>query len=134
MAEAPDSAPQDAVEATGKNVDEAVSRALEQLGLRREQVEISVVSEGRSGILGVGAQPARVLVTPRPSAPAAQPEPPRARTERAEPAAPTLAPSVAGLDESFVNQGVGVPRPGMDLDLTTESAVDVLETLLQLLG
>ncbi|MHB8574603.1 MAG: Jag N-terminal domain-containing protein, partial [Dehalococcoidia bacterium] len=52
------------LEATGKNVDEALGKALTQLGLRRDQVEVSVLTEGRAGILGVGAQPARVLVTP----------------------------------------------------------------------
>lgn len=43
-----------------------MSKALQRLGLGRSQVDVEVVSEGRSGILGVGAQPARVIVTPRP--------------------------------------------------------------------
>src|SRR5207253_1027939 len=64
-----------------------------------------------------------------------QQPPPPSRTERAEPVAEPP-PSVAGLDERFVNEGVGVPSPSMalDLDLTAESAEDVLETLLQLMG
>src|SRR4030042_791416 len=37
------------VEASGKTVDEAVARALQQLGLDRSQVEVEVVSEGRRG-------------------------------------------------------------------------------------
>ncbi|HEY8838556.1 MAG TPA: Jag N-terminal domain-containing protein, partial [Dehalococcoidia bacterium] len=74
MADAPES---DAIEATGKSVDEAVNRALADFDLRRDQVDITVVSEGRPGILGVGAQPARVLVTPRKAAPVAQPPAPR---------------------------------------------------------
>ena len=65
MAEAPES---EGREASGKTVDEAVNRALAELGLRRDQVEVTVFSEGRPGILGVGAQPARVLVTPASSA------------------------------------------------------------------
>jgi spoIIIJ-associated protein len=43
-----------------------VAKALQQLGLDRSQVDVEVVSEGRSGILGMGAQQARVIVTPRP--------------------------------------------------------------------
>lgn len=43
-----------------------MAKALQQLGLDRSQVDVEVVSEGRSGILGVGAQQARVIVTPRP--------------------------------------------------------------------
>jgi spoIIIJ-associated protein len=54
------------VETSGKSVEEAVDKALEQLGLDRSQVDVEIVSEGRSGILGMGAQDARVIVTPRP--------------------------------------------------------------------
>lgn len=54
------------VETSGKSVDEAIAKALQQLGLDRSQVDVEVVSEGRGGILGVGAQAARVIVTPRP--------------------------------------------------------------------
>ncbi|MGE3595178.1 MAG: RNA-binding cell elongation regulator Jag/EloR [Dehalococcoidia bacterium] len=43
-----------------------MAKALQQLGLDRSQVDVEVVSEGRSGILGVGAQQAHVIVTPRP--------------------------------------------------------------------
>src|SRR5262249_52633844 len=56
------------VETSGKSVEEAVSKALQQLGLDRSQVDVEVVSEGRGGILGVGSQMARVIVTPRPGA------------------------------------------------------------------
>src|SRR5215213_1230383 len=54
------------VETSGKSVEEAVAKALQQLGLDRSQVDVEVVSEGRGGILGVGAQQAHVIVTPRP--------------------------------------------------------------------
>jgi spoIIIJ-associated protein len=54
------------VETSGRNVDEAVDKALDQLGLDRSQVDVEIVSEGRGGILGVGAQAAKVIVTPRP--------------------------------------------------------------------
>jgi spoIIIJ-associated protein len=64
------------VETSGKSVEEAVAKALQQLGLDRSQVDVEVVSEGRGGILGVGAQQARVIVTPRPGvmAPGARPQ------------------------------------------------------------
>lgn len=54
------------VETSGKSVEEAVAKALQQLGLDQAQVDVEVVSEGRGGIFGVGAQQARVIVTPRP--------------------------------------------------------------------
>jgi spoIIIJ-associated protein len=44
-------------------VDEAIELALRELGAERTEVEISVVSRGKSGILGIGGEPARVRVT-----------------------------------------------------------------------
>jgi spoIIIJ-associated protein len=52
------------VEASGKTVDEAIAKALQQLGLDRSQVEVEVVSEGRTGLFGLGGENARVLVKP----------------------------------------------------------------------
>ncbi len=54
----------DSIEVTAKTVDEAVEKALNQLGLTREDVEITVLSKGKSGILGLGSEEARVMVTP----------------------------------------------------------------------
>ncbi len=54
----------EAVERTGKTVDEAVQRALRELGLDRTEVEVQVISEGRAGVLGIGAASARVRVAP----------------------------------------------------------------------
>lgn len=57
-------APSRAVEVSAKNVDEAVQRALQQLGCTREEVEVEVVHPGSPGrLLGFGAEPARVRVT-----------------------------------------------------------------------
>jgi spoIIIJ-associated protein len=52
-----------ALEVSGKNVDEAVSRALEQLGCTRDEVEVEVLHPGSPGrLLGFGAEPARIRV------------------------------------------------------------------------
>jgi len=51
-------------EFSGKTVDEAIQQALDQMGLNREEVEVTVLSEGKSGILGLGAEPAVVQVQP----------------------------------------------------------------------
>jgi spoIIIJ-associated protein len=53
------------VEENGKTVDEAIEKALQKLGLDETQVEVEVLSMGRSGILGIGADRARVLVRPK---------------------------------------------------------------------
>lgn len=60
------------VEKSAKTVEEAIQLALEELGTSREEVEVDVLSEGRSGILGVGAEEARVIVRPKTAAEPAQ--------------------------------------------------------------
>jgi spoIIIJ-associated protein len=50
------------VEASGKTVDEAIERALDELDATREDIEFEVLSEPKGGILGVGASDARVRV------------------------------------------------------------------------
>ena len=52
------------VEASGKTVDEAIAKALQQLGLDRSQVDVDIVSEGRTGLFGLGGENARVVVKP----------------------------------------------------------------------
>jgi len=52
------------LEISAKTVAEATHQALEQLGLGRDQVDIEVISEGKpGGLLGIGAEAARVRVT-----------------------------------------------------------------------
>lgn len=70
----------ESVESRGKTVEEALQKALISLGRRREEVEVKILSEGRAGILGFGAEDARVLVTVRaPARPQAPAPPPAAR-------------------------------------------------------
>ncbi len=54
----------ESLEISAKTVEEAIQRALEQLGVSREEVEVTVVKEGRTGILGLGADEAVVRVKP----------------------------------------------------------------------
>src|SRR5581483_10051016 len=53
------------VESHGKTVDEAISQALRRLGRQRDEVDITVLSEGSRGVFGIGAEDARVRVTVR---------------------------------------------------------------------
>jgi spoIIIJ-associated protein len=54
----------ESLEASGRTVEEAVESALQQMGCLREEVEVTVLSKGKSGFLGLGSEEARVLVTP----------------------------------------------------------------------
>lgn len=59
---------QDVVEISAKTVEEALELALKQMGARMEEVEVEVLSRGKPGFLGFGAEPARVRVRRLPSA------------------------------------------------------------------
>jgi spoIIIJ-associated protein len=51
-------------EITAATVEQAIEKAGAQLGLNRDQFEVEVVKEGKSGILGVGGREAVIRVTP----------------------------------------------------------------------
>lgn len=50
-------------EKNGKTVEEAVSAALKELGIEREDAEIEIIEEGSKGFLGLGSKDAVVKVT-----------------------------------------------------------------------
>jgi len=54
----------ESLEVSGKTVEEAIERALQQLGLTKDQVEVTVLNKGKSGFWGMGAEEAVVKVTP----------------------------------------------------------------------
>lgn len=51
------------IETTAKSPEEAIEIALKELDVDRQDVEIDVVSKGKTGILGIGGEPAKVRVT-----------------------------------------------------------------------
>jgi spoIIIJ-associated protein len=51
------------IEVTSKTIDEAKKTALEQLGAAENEVEIVVLKKGRAGVLGVGAEEAKIRVS-----------------------------------------------------------------------
>ena len=65
------------IDMTGKTEDEAIRRALEQLGLERDDVSVEVLEIGKKGFLGIGATPARVRGDGPPCGPSHAPRPPR---------------------------------------------------------
>lgn len=82
----------DYIDVTGKNEDEAISKALAQLGLDRDDVSVEVLERAKSGFLGLGACPAKIRVYYGPEeeeepVPAPKPEPVR-EEPKPRPAAP----------------------------------------------
>jgi spoIIIJ-associated protein len=71
----------DALEVAGKSVEDAIEKGLVELGLARDQVDIQVLSQGSRGVLGLGAEEARVLLTPAPPSSPEIEEAPEVRKE-----------------------------------------------------
>ena len=68
------------IDMTGKTEDEAIRRALEQLGMERDDVSVEILERAKSGFLGIGGSPATVRVSyddgqPEPKAEPVKPEP-----------------------------------------------------------
>jgi spoIIIJ-associated protein len=81
------------IEVSARSVEEAIQRALEQLGLSRDQVEVEVIKQGSRGLLGLLSEDAVVRVVakaPRPAKAAPEPvsvvERPETAPESASPA------------------------------------------------
>lgn len=51
------------LETTGKTEEEAISAALRELQMERDDVSVEIVERAKSGFLGIGAQPARIRVS-----------------------------------------------------------------------
>ena len=45
---------------TGKNVDDAITKALVELGVTSDRLEYEVVEKGSSGFIGIGSKPAKI--------------------------------------------------------------------------
>lgn len=54
------------IEATGKSVDEAIFRGLQELGISIDEVTIEIIRQETKGVLGIGAKPAIVKLIQRP--------------------------------------------------------------------
>lgn len=78
------------IEVTGKTEEEAVAKALSQLGLDRDEVSVEIMERAKSGFLGLGSTPAKVRVT-------------YGSEEEAEPSAPAARPVAAPVSEARTN-------------------------------
>ena len=79
------------IDVTGKTEDEAISKALAQLGLDRDDVSVEILERAKSGFLGLGSCPAKVRVSygpeeEEPAAPVQEEQPkkaePKPRSEK----------------------------------------------------
>lgn len=90
----------ESLEVTARTVSEAIEKALAKLGKTRDEVDISILSEGSRGILGIGGEDARILVSPREPeviAPAARSGPGPSSEEYAEAARTVIENLLGGM-------------------------------------
>ena len=75
------------IDMTGKTEDGAIRRALEQLGLERDDVSVEILERAKSGFLGIGGSPATVRVSYDDGQPEPKPEPVKPEPKSAAPKA-----------------------------------------------
>ena len=132
------------IETTGPTVKEAIGRALLQLGLDADDVDVDVIAEPRKGLFG-NTKPAQVRVTAKASATPAQPasapltpdvpaDPPAAAAAATPaepaataPAAPNVQPSDAPEEPQVTDTDAAAPA-----DAPTEAELSPEERLNQL--
>jgi spoIIIJ-associated protein len=97
------------IEIIAPSVEEAVDQGLQDLGLRREAVDIEILDEGSRGLFGLGSRQARVRLTiktasesrearPSPVSTTYQPQPSEPQVETAS----ETAPKTTSIEEDFV--------------------------------
>lgn len=100
----------ESVEVSAKNVDEAIDEALEELGLKRQQVEIEILTAGKPGLFGIGGEQARVRVTALEEGTAR----PMAEPEQEGTARPMAEPEVEGAEPAEI-EIKDIASPEVDL-------------------
>ena len=129
----------DSIEITASTIDEAISQALAQLGAEQDDVAIEVLSAPRSGVLGLGARPARVSVTRHapagarsgvmspPPAPPLKPTPPQSAQRPAPPPRQSAPRPPAAAEENRAggSEPAGAEAPPADFGAAPEPRRDV---------
>lgn len=107
----------ESVEVSAKSVDEAIDEALEELGLKRQQVEIEILTAGKPGLFGIGGEQARVRVTALEEGTAR----PMAEPEEEGPARPMAEPPMEGAEPTEIEiKDVASPEVDMASDYLSQ--------------
>jgi len=118
------------VEITGKTVDDAIAAASAQLGIPADRLDYTILSEGSKGILGIGAEEARIVVSMQPAlAPGEKPPEGGYAVATATKPAPAEAPAPAPAPPKE-----RAPRPKPTTEGAPDIAADLLEELLDKMG
>jgi spoIIIJ-associated protein len=115
------------VVASGKTVEDAIANGLAMLQVRRDQVDIEIITAGSRGVLGFGAENAQVKLLVK-----APPKPPPAPKPEAklEPAPAPIAPKPA----AELQEPSAYPEPETDDEAAGQVGQEILSELLRRMG
>ncbi|HEY8693631.1 MAG TPA: RNA-binding cell elongation regulator Jag/EloR [Chloroflexota bacterium] len=119
------------VEVTGKTVDDAIAAASAKLGIPADRLDYTVIGEGSKGILGIGAEDARINVSLQAALAPGERPPDGGYAAAAAPVAESEpAEARAGAPARPERQ----PRPKPQVEDAPDVAADMLEELLEKMG
>jgi len=124
------------IEITGKTIEDAIRSGLARLGLLRNEVDVEVLAEPKSGFLGFGSKPAKVRLTAKddktPVAPVVMEE---AAPAAAAPAAPKAEPAPEAVEPVQEMPVEEVPaEPAFSADEAAAKAKAFLQDVLHNMG
>ena len=117
------------IETTGRSEEDAISAALFQLGLERDDVSVEVIERAKSGFLGFGSNPAKVRVSYEEVDGAARPLSDGFRLEELEEAAPAPKPAQAAPPAARTEKK-GAPAARSAAREEADAAPEAVETIL----
>jgi spoIIIJ-associated protein len=123
---------EDAVEFSGRTVEDAVGQAEGQLGVPRGELTFEVITSGSRGVFGIGAELARIRVARQASSETSQVSSPLPEAP-AGPTTPSRASSAVAVSEEQEHVSDALPQADGVADLAT-SASEVLHRLLDSMG
>jgi spoIIIJ-associated protein len=126
------------VVASGKTVEDAIANGLAMLEVRRDQVDIEIITEGSRGVLGFGAENAQVkLLVKLPPEPTPLPVPAPVSEPELVPE-PISAPPPVAAEPSLEPEPETAPQPEPELETGDETpgqvGREILVELLRLMG
>ena len=105
-------------EFTGKNVEEAIRAAMAEFSSDLSELDIEILAQGSRGVLGVGAEEARILAAPKSAVAAAE----SIRVETAPPEVEEVTPVLPETDALDAFEAVAPAEDAAPIDLDRAAA------------
>lgn len=118
------------IETTGKTIEDAVRSGLVRLGRMKDEVDIEVLEEPKSGFFGFGSKPAKVRITEKegvPVVPAMESQPEEAeKTAAPEAAEPAVPETAEAAEEAFTAEEAAAKAKAFLQEVLKNMGIDVV--------